>query len=691
MRLLYFFCIAVLWPIISNAAPLRVITGEHANFTRVVVAIPTGIDWQFARIRDGFVLRLPTEDGFALGQFFDLIPKDRISAVSQNPSAGELRLFVDCQCHARASVYRENYLVVDIHDGPAPPNSPFAVVLPADAPLDMGDTQTAPYQPPDNPLLPLVMPSQFGGMASVNRIERVPANIERADDDQQAEEAVRVVAQALGESLARGLSEGVLQEESGPRDDDIDNLAGPTPLKMRGGQPFPGISAKTSVDLLAVNSAADASETQIGQPCLAQSYFDITAWGDDSPPYSQLREARARLVTPADQFEDGALLALARLYVFLGFGREALQALDLEGVQSRERVILRVIARMVDGDPVSQDIFAGQVSCPSAVALWALLAQSPSSIDAQVDRTAVINAYRELPLYVQRTIGSRLAEALLAIGAQDEAMQVLGSSPSTEREDVNVVLAQAALSDSLGEEVLAIEAVTDLVRNDPRTTPEAMRRFFEDGVLNSVVFSDADFLFADTLRFEHAGTASADALAEAQFAAYLSVDRLEDARGLLQKHKASMSQDGNVASRTTLFQHAVDRLPDGAFLRFVWEEDLQDVEVSAQNGIAARLLELGFPDQAFAVLTTSADGVMGAERTNLLAQARAALAVQAAAVGPDQQIDVIAAGENSADIQNPAAAKPAFLGKNRALVDDAEQTRATIRALLEGTPAPAGF
>ncbi|MEJ8562619.1 hypothetical protein QTO30_16245 [Yoonia sp. GPGPB17] len=705
MKYVLLLCILTVFPALVQANPLRIQTGEHATFTRVVIGVPRGIDWQLGRAPDGYVLRLPTQDGYILDQFFELIPRDRITAVSQSPERGELRLSVDCMCHARATIYQSDYLVIDIRDGPAPRISPFELTLPQSAPekpdIEMPQATERSFEISRNPVLPLITP-RYGGesppdVAEQSATESAAEPVQEFDGALEQEPvpdndaALQMIAQALGESLGRGLSDGLLQEDLPSSKGDAARAASDNGMALADNAPLPGLNARTSIDTRAVTGTAPKPQTQIGQICLPDSDFDVASWGDDSPPHVQLRKARAALVTPTDQLEEGAVRKLAQLYVYFGFGHEARQVLDLEGTQSRDRIHLRAIARIIDGEPVAQDLFAGQVSCSSQVALWALLAQPQAPVDAQVDRTAVITAYRALPTYVQEPIAARLAETLISLGAEDEAMQVLGRQSAATGEDVALALADAALFDALGEESEAVEKVTDLARNDRRTNPEAMTRFFKEGTASGVAFSDADFLLADALRFELADAPTTEQLADAQFDAYLSVDRFEDARDLLQTRVGDVSPDDWATYRARLFQKAAQRQTDAAFLEFVWPEDMAQDDTETQNAVGARLIALRFPAQALVVMTNDTAGLLGLQQESLREQAMRQVLEQRPVLDPDLNTEAEVATANSPPPSDVLLAGNPTLRTSRALVESAEQSRETIRALLQTVPAPADF
>lgn len=704
MRYFLLLSLLVVGPHLVAAAPLRVQTGEHADFTRVVIGLPQGADWQIGRTPEGYTVRVSATDGFILDEFFTLIPRDRISAVSQDPDEGELQLIVDCVCHAVASIHLSNFLVIDIRDGPAPPNSPFEAALVLKTSVDPDPPLPAPvglaYRPAQNRLLPLITP-RFMGPESEPPADNAEQNEEVADSPApvisaaSADEALRLIAQSLTESVGRGLTEGLLQEglntvsEPSTLNDDF----GVPPLLARAA--LPGVTARTSIDPLAIESAAPSPQTQDGQRCLPEAAFDVASWGNDSPPGQQLNVTRNGLAAEDGRFAEGSLVTLARLYVFLGFGREAQQALELEGVQSQDRIFLRTIAQIIDDEPVVPMVFAGQVSCPTNVALWALLAQPNAPTDAQVNRTAVVNAYRALPHYVQQAIAPRLSRALLAIGAEDEALQVLGPQATVDSGDITRLLAEASLADALGEDTLAMDKIKDAARNAPRISPEAMARFFRDGASRGIGFSDEDFLLADALRFENTDTPAAADLADAQFVGYLSVDRFADARTLLLTRQNALSPEAYAAGVSAVYQQAAQRMPDASFLEFVWQQDLTMQDAATQNLIAQRLVELGFPDRALSVLTSPAVGEIAAQRDLLVADALQAIVATRPAAVEDATIplsgDAYVDGFESAMPQAFNPINRPTLRDSRTLIDSAAQSRESIRTLLQSAPAPADF
>ena len=610
----------------ASSQTIEVRTGEHAEFTRVVLQLPDGTGWQLGRSDTGYVVRLSTPADFALDTFYDLIPRDRIAAVFPGPQTGELSLQVTCTCFATAFLYRNDFLVIDINDGPPSTLAAFEARLPdlasgrADARRGVG------YQVPRNPLLPLI----FEAPVAAADATAVPAFVETAEIPspppppepvplpEVALDELSALEDAIIAGIGRGITEGLLDP------------ARRLPVAAEGSAvdtaalvaQMPGIRAQTGLDPEAVPVLRPAPLTQTGAACLSDSFFALDRWADARPLTEQIAEARNGLYGEFDRPDAEAVLRLARLYLHFGFGAEARQVLALDGNNSQERAVLGQIGRIIDGDPADPALFAEQVSCEGPTALWALLVQ-PNPLDAQVNAAAVIRAFRLLPEPLADHLRPRLGDRFLAIGDIDSAAQVmdLGRLPSDDPGDA--VLPEARLLEAVGEETAATARVTEVVRSDARIGAEAMIRFLEQAAEGRVAPTDDDFLTADSLRFEFAGTPQALTLARAQVRAYLALDRFEDAVALYDSAVA----EADPALGDALYGAVAARLTDGPFLSFIWDRSPVITTPETQHALASRLIDLGFAARGQALL--AAQSFPEAADDHAYLNARAALSLGA--------------------------------------------------------------
>lgn len=662
----------VVAPLAASAQPVAIQTGEHATFSRVVLTIPPGADWRLGRNETGYVLRLPVTDGYDTSRFYDLIPRTRISDIAQDRQNGILFLQVSCPCNADAFLYRPNLLVIDIRDGAPSAESAFEMVLdepdiavPADPSLAVA---SVPFTVPQQRLLPLIpsmqigspqgiampapdtpMPTSGSSTVEVTMAEEGPPPPSTLDDDLAALE------QAITESLARGLSQGLLEPDlqdadAGPQTDEALLSA----LGLDGAL-APGLRTTTSVDRAAIPPDPAVAVTQSGDACLPDQYFDVGGWGDDRPYAVQIGEARAALTGEFDRLDEQAVLALAQRFVFFGFGREAVQTLKLDGVTSLERRYLAAIAQIIDGDPLASGLFDQQVSCASPVALWAMLARREGAQDAQIDRPSVLRAFKGLPVALQKHLSPLVADRFLAVGDTDGAMQVLSVIGSEPAPTVDATLAQASLTRVLGEPAQATETLAEMAETNPRMTPEAMIRFLTEAVADDVPLDEDDFTLADAFRFENAELPIAGDLAVAQVRAFVHGDRFGEARRLLRDEDAAIGPDRLLILKDELAVAATGRMDTGDFLRFAFDETHQPVSATTQNAMARRLLDVGFPDAAMAMTATPIDGEDGVARQYLRAEASLALADAAGAIAEIAELETARADalrRVAADLQN---------------------------------------
>ncbi|MGO4851671.1 hypothetical protein [Phaeovulum sp. W22_SRMD_FR3] len=109
----------------ATAETIRIRSGEHADFTRLVVTPDQPTEWSFGREGDTYVLRLARpEVRYDLGELFVYVPRVRLLDARGGDNA-DLTLAVSPDTHATAFNLATGLIVVDIKPGPADPASPF--------------------------------------------------------------------------------------------------------------------------------------------------------------------------------------------------------------------------------------------------------------------------------------------------------------------------------------------------------------------------------------------------------------------------------------------------------------------------------------------------------------------------------------------------------------------------------------
>ncbi|WP_413876641.1 hypothetical protein [Albidovulum sp.] len=117
-----------------HAETVRIRSGEHGGFTRIVAEPGPTDGWALGRTDGGYELRLGAAADYDLAGAFRLIGRDRVASLSAGPLPGSLAIGLACDCHASAFQTPAGALVIDVAPGPASAGSPFEARLPAPAP-----------------------------------------------------------------------------------------------------------------------------------------------------------------------------------------------------------------------------------------------------------------------------------------------------------------------------------------------------------------------------------------------------------------------------------------------------------------------------------------------------------------------------------------------------------------------------
>lgn len=111
----------------ADAETARVLSGEHADFTRLVVQLPAQAGWRVGRTPLGYAFATESREqpDYDLARVWDRIPRTRLQALRTDPETGILEMTLACQCHLFPFEYQPGVIVLDIRSGPPPEGSVF--------------------------------------------------------------------------------------------------------------------------------------------------------------------------------------------------------------------------------------------------------------------------------------------------------------------------------------------------------------------------------------------------------------------------------------------------------------------------------------------------------------------------------------------------------------------------------------
>lgn len=641
--LLLLLLAALLFPVAARAQQITVRSGEHAGFSRLVLAFDASAGWRLGRTEDGWEFQASDRTvGFDTSRIFDLIPRTRIAAAS-SPSAGRLRIRVDCDCHVDAFELRRGRIVIDVKDGPAPDGNAFETPLDADPPTPTTNpTVSLAAASPEAPrqaepgLADAVARTALGGN------DRPAAPALAADFSRDAERATRsreFEARVL-EELARAGSQGLIVVAPDgrppglpPRVDALESSVDrrdPPPLStddpdaeapLRDGPSPAGVAR----DNTRVETAVDRDSgrpndrpsgmTADGALCPTSREIDISTWGALTDGVPEIGKYRAALTGEFDEIDPDRAIALARYYVFLGFGAEALQMLELVPPDTADRTFAESIAEIMDHEGQSPVGLAldGYEACDSAASLWAVLAGPPLRPGQDVNEKAVIRAFAELPEHISMHLGPRLIDAFTKADRLETA-KVLRNAIilSTRDRTVGAAIAAARLDEASGRPELAEATLGQVLAETDPDSPEALLELSESRLRRGEALEPSMIELLDTFRGENRTTPLAGRIDRTLAVALITAG---DFRGGYLRIAGDLTENDDPAVPglvRRLYLEASERADAAAFLRLVLPNPnglgSTAADSSARLAIAGRLVELGFVDDAITVLGNLAQG-----------------------------------------------------------------------------------
>ncbi len=667
------------------AEPVRVRSGEHPGFTRVVLQFARPTAWTIGRTGQGYGLRLGRSDvALDLAGAFDLIPRTRITAMSTGPGDTALLIATDCDCHIEAFEDRPGLVVIDLLDGPPSPLSRFetalngpagpaaptraAAALLADtepAPggllalfwkrtLDPPAPTPAPLQPTQDPVearaveSPVPEPARqslrpAGALTpdlrlldqALAKAALVPAALVPAAPRQldgvvpqpgtaaadvpdptfqlhPTSTRIDTARSALLQELSRAASQGLVDVVQAEQPTLQTDPPEPDPAAARPEPPLVAndhvtIMAETSIDRDALLEPASRSVTPDGIACIADAALALPDWGDARPATEQIAERRQALLGEFDAASAASVAAMARLYLFLGFGAEAGETLRAFPVEVPNSDLLAIMGTIIDDGTPDPGRLAAMTDCDGTAALWAVLA-TPHLVPGQaVDTKSVIRNFSALPLHLRRLLGPRLSNRFLSVGDEATARTIQGAvtraagDPGAEARVVD-----ARLDLSQDDKAAAKARLAHVVAEDGPASPEALILLIETQIEQGMTVDKATVDTAAAMAFEHRGTALGSQLARIEVLATAASGHFDGAFATL----AVQTNAGPEAMPTeldeNLFALLAGKADDATYLRHMFGATDRligaDLSRGLRQALAGRMVNLGFPDQARAVL-----------------------------------------------------------------------------------------
>lgn len=634
----------------AAAEQVSVQSGEHDDFTRLVLDFAAPVGWQLTRTESGYRLALGRPDmRFDLSDVFRLIPRDRLSSIWADPETGALMLGIGCACHAFPFELRADVLVIDLRDGPAPSGSsfevgadgrampPVAARIPA-RPRGRPETVAAGVEKPGQPRYNWL--EQAGtGMAAAEFPALLPSlpSLPLPKDDASSLLSAAEGGSALRDELLRQISNGAARGTVELAPNQPKSRHSPPGGVARDPLSQIRIGGDAGVDP-AAGDRPDHSLTAEGMRCLPDAAVDLGSWGDEAPVADAIGPRTGALFGEFDRVDRVAAETAVKYLLHLGFGVEAQILIETLPIDGSDAALWLALAAVADGDLATGGALAGMEICDSSVSLWALLSRPDLTRGEPVQTGAVLRAFSALPPHLRRHLGPTLAGRFLARGdaatvrAIRDAILRPGGDPGPA---VRLMEAELHAAAGNGPDTAALVSLQSAPGRTAAaaTIAATLAIVAEGGTIDMAMLTATEALLR-----EYKGAEEEPALRHALALAQATQGNFDAAFALLPEEDSG---------RADLWALLADRGPEAALLTHALPggtAQVLKVAPDTRQRMARRLIDAGFPDAALDWLNAGTAQerevpddylLLAAEAELRRRDARAAIGLLAAVEGPE--------------------------------------------------------
>ena len=575
--------IRVLIPLLVLAAPALAETaivrsGEHGDFTRVVIQLPEGGEWTLGRTDTGYAFAAVAEvpPDYDLSRVWDLITRARLADVRPLPQSGALALDLACDCHIFPFENRPGVVVLDIKPGPPPPASAFeAPAFPESAVAEPTTSDSG---------------KRYDWLATRDAQDKVAAatapRLSLPLPLETGSVSLEPLREELLQKIARGAADGIVEMElpgKPPQAPEVENVE----------LPWSNIHIGEASGVIVTDPDAFVSGARPEGECADPAMLDLPAWGGGKSAEDLLAESRSGLYGEFDVPDVAAVRRSTQQLLFLGFGAEAQQTALLAGSDAPDDLrYYRSMGRIIDGASDPDTPFAGMLDCEGPASLWAALASDRLPPGPEVRRDAVVQAFVALPSHLRQHLGLRLAEKFLALDDTETARMIrdaMERAPDADKVAVSLLDAKTGLTqDDLQAAQDHAEAAVALDGDGPDALITLVESHFR--TLDPLGPETAEALLS--LQRESRDTDLGPAIDRAVVLGLALSSQFDAA------FEAAAEKD---AVLSDLWRVTEDRATDDEFLRkavLPLGTAAPMVKPELGTAIADRLLSLGFPDAA---------------------------------------------------------------------------------------------
>ncbi len=479
----------------AAAQQIKIRSGAHEDFTRLVLDVPAGAVWSVEQSSTGAELTIDGHSGgFDTSSVFDRIDRSFISSVSSKSSS--INVEFSCTCDATVFDQPPNMIVLDVYAKQSWPEDTLfdtaSLSFVGSQTLRLGQTQSV-LPKERGPIIDLALDPTPASQVAKDfgnplQLRPVPQDTTPPDGD-QLQTARNQIARQIGTAATRGILSSVgplnVPQTAVPKPQIDTKVFDVTTAKTT--PPLAKNDASTNIRISNSSVILPDGRTELpashsgGLSCIDPQLVSVRNWGTEDALSQRVSLLRSQLFGEFDQLDPETALQLARTYIYFGFGAEARQILLLDRSLKTNNPELLGIAEILElGHSPNSEYLSRFLECDSDAALWAILSVETIDPAASINVIAALRSASALPMHLRKFIAPELSKRLLSYGDTNSASAALRSlerGPEPLNSRANLAKADIELSeDNIAQ---AQERLAEIVTSNTEQSAKALIKFVD--------------------------------------------------------------------------------------------------------------------------------------------------------------------------------------------------------------------
>lgn len=627
-----------------NAQTVEVRSGQHDGFIRLIVDLPERVDVKIENWREEATVTLPGRKfTFETSRVFDRISRDDIREVISGDGDAKLTLKLGCNCEVSSFWHGKSLLVLDVKetDTILPSVAEMMAPMPDDDSLMAVPEQQR--EPEENRRLTI----QQGTVSLAASLAKTTLNSESdaqittdpqpqplaSEETATSEPLAREVREHLVTQLGRAATQGLIS----PRSSIVPPAKKqPKPATMSEEEPTAeedlppsagniNLRAQSSIDRDFLAAIQGGMGGLSAPTCVDREVLAINSWGRDAPFAQQVGLLRKDLVGEFDQQNTDAVIKLAQLYLYFGFGAEARQTLSTAPeMHEQAEIYIALSSIMEDGSAPSGSALANQLHCDGPSALWSILSYAALPQDTQINSDAALRAFGALPRQLRSHLGPILSRRFLEAGhkkSADNVIRMLNRNEETVTAGANLV--EAEIDRAEGENAKAMEGMEEVVASNTEISAQALIELIDTSLQSGSMVSFDHAILAGAYLQQNRDGALKDDLARVYLIGLAASGAFDQSYEERLRLASSLPQEVLQSVDSEMLNQLTQSADEITFLRHVFTGppmDRSQIDMKVSNDVAARLIGIGFTDPAREFIAQDVGGRLERERKILRAR-----------------------------------------------------------------------